>query len=186
MQWLSVVEYSVDSPSGLVWSKDIYSGYSGNILMVSSGDVAGSYSGSPSGGKYFKFQYNNIKYLCHRVIWELFNGPCQECAVVDHIDGNTENNCISNLREVTLELNARNKIMMSNNTSGVTGVSFKSQNGYSSWVASWVDFDGVRKTKAFSIAKFRDSAKIMAELLRQSKLPSLGYTDRHGMKGMNE
>lgn len=44
--------------------------------------------------------------------------------VVDHIDGNPLNNKKNNLRICTQELNSLNKSYMSNNTSGVIGVSF--------------------------------------------------------------
>lgn len=47
---------------------------------------------------------------------------------VDHIDGNTLNNCKSNLRVVTLQENMKNLKKKSNNTSGIRGVSYNSRN----------------------------------------------------------
>lgn len=48
----------------------------------------------------------------------------KEGQVVDHIDNNPLNNCKSNLRITTQAKNTINKVLQSNNTSGVTGVSW--------------------------------------------------------------
>ena len=60
-------------------------------------------------------------YLTHRLVWFLTFGtwPKEE---IDHWNGNGLDNRLSNLREVTHQENHRNKRMLVNNTSGVTGV----------------------------------------------------------------
>lgn len=52
---------------------------------------------------------------------ELFSGTKM---VVDHIDRDKRNNCISNLRPSTTQENTLNRKIKTTNTSGVTGVSF--------------------------------------------------------------
>ena len=43
---------------------------------------------------------------------------------IDHIDGNTSNNSLDNLRVATHSENCRNRRMNSNNTTGVKGVHY--------------------------------------------------------------
>lgn len=47
------------------------------------------------------------KYLVHRIVWELHNGPIPEGLVIDHIDGNTSNNRLNNLRCISSKDNTR-------------------------------------------------------------------------------
>lgn len=48
-------------------------------------------------------------YRLHRVIWELHNGAIPDGMEIDHIDGDTNNNKLSNLRLVTKSQNAFNR-----------------------------------------------------------------------------
>ena len=56
----------------------------------------------------------------HRIIWMIQYG--QMPTLIDHIDGNRQNNRIENLRLADRCGNAQNKRMHRNNTSGVKGV----------------------------------------------------------------
>ena len=67
----------------------------------------------------------NIDNQCiglHRIIWMMQHGEMP--SLIDHIDGNRQNNKISNLRLADRFGNAQNKRMHRNNTSGVKGVSW--------------------------------------------------------------
>lgn len=82
---------------------------------------------SPSG--YVYFYYGGKSRLSHRVIWTKFNGEIPDGFEVDHINHIRSDNRISNLRLVNRVENARNKSRASNNTSGVTGVSWIKSKG---------------------------------------------------------
>ena len=69
----------------------------------------------------------------HRIIWTLVHGTIPKGYVIDHIDGDGCNNRIENLRCVTPSVNATNTRRRCNNTSGVTGVSWRAEK--KRWVA---------------------------------------------------
>ena len=66
---------------------------------------------------------------------------------VDHINGNTMDNRRVNLRDGTERVNATNKGISKNNTSGATGVSYVPSE--ETWRAIWYE-NGVRKTRSYS------------------------------------
>ena len=47
--------------------------------------------------------------------------------IVDHIDGNSSNNCIENLRDANKAQNGWNSKLNKNNSSGIRGVSWNKQ-----------------------------------------------------------
>jgi hypothetical protein len=107
--------------------------------------------------------------VAHRLIWYIENRKTPE-NFLDHIDGNRENNLISNLRDVTQEVNMRNASKRKNNTSGVTGVYYsKSRN---KWIAQAVG------GKSRHIGVF-DSKEDAENAVRKRRL-ELGYTENHG------
>jgi len=73
--------------------------------------------------------YTNIKiyrkiYMAHRLAWFYITKSWPENQI-DHIDRNKANNSISNLRDVTNQVNTHNNILPRvTNISGFTGVSF--------------------------------------------------------------
>lgn len=74
-----------------------------------------------SGYRVITFEYK--MYLAHTLIWIYHYGHKKAGTHIDHIDRNSLNNRIENLRQATVSENARNKGIVSNNTSGHTGVS---------------------------------------------------------------
>ena len=64
----------------------------------------------------------------HRIIWAMHYGywPTK---TIDHIDGDKANNAITNLREVTVQENARNRRLIKNSVSGHTGVNWHKRAG---------------------------------------------------------
>lgn len=75
-------------------------------------------------------QIDGFKCCAHRLAWLYIHGrwPIKH---LDHINRVRSDNRISNIREATSSENQRNKGMMSNNTSGITGVRYDpSRNKY--------------------------------------------------------
>jgi hypothetical protein len=71
----------------------------------------------------------------HRAILErAIRRPLEKGEIVDHIDGNTLNNCRSNLRLATAAENQRNRRLSKRNTTGYKGVSYV--DAYDKWTAS--------------------------------------------------
>lgn len=64
--------------------------------------------GSVNKAGYRTFKFHSIDYKTHRVIWFLMTG--HQPMVIDHIDGNPNNNLFSNLRSRTQKDNSNNKI----------------------------------------------------------------------------
>lgn len=74
------------------------------------------------------------RYMAHRIIWEMHNGPIPEGMMIDHADGNPFNNRLENLRLATPRQNTVNSRKRSTNKSGYPGVSWSKSNGR--WCAS--------------------------------------------------
>ena len=71
--------------------------------------------------KYRKVKVKGTSYNVHRLIWLWYYGthPVDQ---LDHINGNSLDNRISNLREVDNITNSMNRSIQSNNTSGYHGI----------------------------------------------------------------
>lgn len=88
------------------------------------GDVAGS----PTSNGYTRLRLNGVEYLAHRIAWLCVNGE-HPTKLIDHIDGNKQNNAIANLRLVSMSENVQNqKRAMSHNKTGFLGVSHHGKN----------------------------------------------------------
>jgi hypothetical protein len=84
----------------------------------------GSAAGSANGRNRKYIRVNGKKYQAHRLAWLYVYGtwPADQ---LDHVDGNTLNNCIENLREATNAENCQNRGIRSDNKSGYMGVSWR-------------------------------------------------------------
>ena len=84
--------------------------------------------GDPAGyinHRYYVVCINRSMYLMHRLIYIYFNGEIPPGMYIDHIDGNSLNNNIENLRLCTLSQNQYNSKKSIVNTSGIKGVTFE-------------------------------------------------------------
>ena len=147
-------------------------------VSVGSRAKVGAEIGRTTHDGYRKVKIKGRMYLVHRLAWKLAYGvwPSND---IDHIDGNRLNNRLSNLRDVTRSINVRNSRRRVDNSSGIVGVN-QIYHPTKFWVAQW--FDGKKKGKWFSVAKYgEEAAKQMAIDYRAARIKELGsYTERHG------
>jgi hypothetical protein len=92
------------------------------------GTIAGTYKGSD---KYVRIHFNYKQYFAHRLAWFYYYGEMPNMEI-DHIDGNRQNNKITNLRLCTKSQNSQNQRNAKPiNSTGYLGVSYiKDSNKY--------------------------------------------------------
>jgi hypothetical protein len=151
-------------------------------------------AGEPAGYQredgYWMVGHKGKNVLVHRIIYEITSGPIPSGYEVDHKDGDCSHNRDSNLRAVPKAVNQRNMKRDARNTSGKPGVSrtvvVRPKKDYHYWTASWVDAQGKKVNKHFSVnAHGEELARTKAEAARQEAIEllnatGLGYTERHG------
>lgn len=98
----------------------------------SAGDVAGYTSNTRDGKKYRHVSVDGKTYKAHRLVWLITYGEFPS-GQIDHIDGDGLNNRVENLRHVSRAENLQNQRRYANNTSGVSGVSWRKD--CQKWVA---------------------------------------------------
>lgn len=98
---------------------------------------AGSEAGAKicKGKRYTQVKYKGKLYPVHRVVWEMCKGPLLPTQLLDHMDGDTSNNCIDNLRIASTAENQWNAKKRTDNTTGVKGLTIRYENGIGYWYA---------------------------------------------------
>lgn len=119
---------------------------------------------------YFSGGFMGETYLAHRIIWKMVHG--YDPVTVDHIDGDTSNNRLENLRDASPADQARNTSISVNNTSGASGVC-KAKGG------KWRAAIGSGDTHVF-LGTFDTFAEAVAA--RKGAERCLGYHQNHGRK----
>ncbi len=93
-----------------------------NAYCVKVGDKTGCVK---KGKQYVHLQFKLKKYLIHRFIWAWHGNSLEPNEEIDHIDGNSFNNCIENLRPTSRKQNSENrKTANKDSKNGVKGVCF--------------------------------------------------------------
>lgn len=179
---LELLLYSAESPTGLVWKNDRYTAR-GKILVCRKGDVAGGLKGINA--KYFRVMVNGRNYLCHRLVWAMFNNVNINFEI-DHIDRNPLNNSIENLRECSSAVNCRNTTIRKHKTYLNVGVCIKlCKNNNPSFMAHWMQ-DGLLRSKCFSVKKYglmpaqQLAVDYRNKMIAELNMKGYGYSDQHG------
>ena len=125
-----------------------------------------------SGKPYLRMKILGKHYAVHRLVWlvEYGNWPSME---IDHIDGDTLNNCVSNLRDVCRQENTKNMPLYSNNTSGHVGVTWDKQ--HTKWLA-YIYVDR-RQIKLGRFKSLRAAVNVRLKAERQH-----GFSPTHGKR----
>lgn len=92
-------------------------------LTVSTNGVIGDKIETTNKCPYLKIQIQGEHYLAHRLAFLMCKGYLPE--FIDHIDGDTKNNRIENLRGCTKSQNGMNRPKQINNKTGFKGVSWQ-------------------------------------------------------------
>lgn len=87
----------------------------------------GEVSGCPSKAGYLRTRVQGKLYFNHRLIWFLHHGTWP--TVVDHINGDKQDNRIENLRPCTQVENMQNCKNKKNNKTGIKGVTWRADKG---------------------------------------------------------
>ena len=166
--WECILEYTNESPSGLVWR-----------ISPSNHISAGRSAGSISNKKTcWELRYKKKTWLAHRIVWILHNGSTPLNLVINHKDCNPLNNNIENLEVVSIADNNRRtkRHIAEDKTLGVhllrTTRKGKEYFYYSSF---YRDENGNVIRKCFAILKYGDDvARRMAEEFRADGLSKTG------------
>ena len=113
-------------------------------------------------------------FLVHQLCYFIHSGE-EPLSIIDHINRIKTDNKFENLRLVTQSLNQRNKGMLRNNTSGVTGLTWDKSR--EKWQAKAYDNTGKNKFLGY----FEDKEIAVKVISEYYSNPSNGYTSRHGL-----
>lgn len=122
--------YDETSPSCLRWKVR-------KANRVKIGDVVGWRHYHKKGRYYYwRTELHNIQYNIHNLIWKLLkHEDVPEGMSINHIDNNTENNKIENLKPETQSIQVYNQNIQRNNSSGARGVQWSTTNKkWQAWV----------------------------------------------------
>lgn len=144
------------SPSGLVWNRNTYS-LGGNKLETWVGKPAGQLRDVKNGDNLawsVSFQQDGVvkHYKVHRII-AVLSGMSVNGKVIDHINGDSSDNRIENLRSTSVEVNARNRRVASNSPYGITGVGSYEDRAGNLYFTSCASINGKRVQESFPVKR---------------------------------
>lgn len=166
-------KYDPSAPSCLRRVCAIYSGKDRTTLTCTEDALVGYIRNG-----YWIVKVKQKAVFCHKIVWFLHTGEYSKEYEIDHINGNSQDNRIENLRKVSHAENCRNRKKSLLNTSGITGVSQTSDN--LGWRAR-TQVNG----KAFEKLFYGENSYELAclERVSQLRLANLlgdNYSKRHG------
>lgn len=176
--------YDETSPSCLRWKKASRSN------KVEIGSASGTLKQKQQGRymrKHWEVSLKGEVYMVHRVVYVLHHKLINNEFPVDHIDHDSTNNKIGNLRNVSHSVNMRNMRIFVTNSTGVTGVSLRGER----YSALWRE-DERLDSKSFSVNKygeeeaFRLACQAREEAIKRLNEQGAGYTEAHGSVALED
>ena len=158
-------ECTIYSAGELYWAINDTSGTKKKMKKLGAGKT---------GAGYGQIKINGEVMYTHRAIWLAVHGALPTHGI-DHIDGNRLNNDVSNLRDVPLSENLKNKRKQKNNTSGVTGVGILNLKNGTVVYSAAISHNG----KRYFLGKFSTLRK--AILARKKAQVDFGFHSNHGI-----
>ena len=133
--------------------------------------AAGKPAGAITRNGYVRIASGGKAYLAHRLAWLYVNGELPEVSV-DHINNNTTDNRICDLRLATFSENQYNRRVAKNNKSGIKGLSKQNErNGNAYWRAGVKCKDGYY----FKLFPYTEEGKLQAAEWLEAK-----RNEKHG------
>lgn len=165
---------SYDPLTGIfVWKpRPVMPGGRAAVINAWNGNFAGKRAGDmPKDGR-SRITIGDRGYFAHRLAWLYVYGEWPS-GIIDHINHDTRDNSIANLRVIDSHAeNARNRKLFRNNTTGVHGVSW--QSARRKWTATISDRAGRRKNLG-SYESLDDAIAV-----RKAAEAAYGYHPNHG------
>ncbi|EIV2008355.1 HNH endonuclease [Klebsiella pneumoniae] len=131
---------------------------------------AGKPAGSPNNQQYIHIGMRNKLYKAHRIVWALYYGEYPH-SLIDHVNGNRQDNRIENLRVVSSSENCQNQKLRITSTSGCVGVA-KCNSGF----RSYIQVNG----KRVHLGVYQSVEEAFA--VRKEAESRYGYHENHGRK----
>lgn len=134
------------------------------------GDIAGYNRPTHDGKKYTIIKIYGFSYKAARLAWLYMNGQWPK-NIIDHIDGDGTNNIYTNLRDVTLHDNCKNRRNRVDNATGACGVR---------WLKlyrKWNSYISVNK-KVMNLGYFDNLFEAVCARKNAEKI--FGYHPNHG------
>lgn len=176
--------YDPESETGLRYTGD------GKYMGRFKDKVAGHLQIGDDGYLSYRITHNEdnrrTSLVAARVVYFLKHGEIDPFMQIDHIDGNTLNNKIENLRLVCPNTNMKNKAKYKTNKTNVSGVNFFDNNTNRYFQARVYNQNKRRVCKYFSIEKlgeeqaFRLACEWRERMIQELNDQGAGYTERHG------
>lgn len=163
----------------LVWREDRPASHfmTANKYQRWHDDFAGKIAGYAVATGYLCVYLDGIDLKQHHVVLAMHGTRVAEGMEVDHLNGVRSDNRMENLRVVPHAINMKNKVMSSQNTSGVNGVRYVG--GRKPWAAT-----GTHSGHHEYIGSFNDISEAKAARLAWQEEVG-GFTKRHGTQSLH-